>query len=664
MKKGPTAVVSVTVTDNREAEIADAIKSVVDHVDRVLIVDTGVTDGTLERAAQIAKGKLTVIKHQWVDFSAARNAGLEAAKALGAAWIVILDSDERFNFGALSLRVELAKLAADAILIESADGHYPKEKIIRAAANLRYVGPTHETLQGGTRATLHGVIFDELPKSQEQLALKFARDVALLSKFTAAHPEDPRWWYYLGASYEGIGDRFRAAAAFGECVTRRRVGYEAAWAAYKQAEQLFVLEQLQAAIDAAVRGMGADATFAECAWIAAVASYRIGRNDQAVTWARIAVAVGRYKGCGTDRSWFRYPPALYELPYDVLRSALSDEQERRQANEDFYAAKLTRIGATDDDDLEEISISRDEPIANRNEARAMLRPPMLVKYCPSARAERIRFDPPDGQYPMNPTICIHNNELWCVVRAVNYTIKGRSYTVNDPNRIVRTQNYIGRLLSDGEFIQPRLMLDLDPATRQISGIEGYEDVRLISIEKDGKNLLSGSATVCDRDASRRQIARLELSEEGDVRRAVVQRTNQLHEKNWMPLPVNGEITWIYSLDPVAILPGPCHRSPFALDHLRGGAAVALGDGYLCVTHEVVESDEGRIYLHRFVSMDQEFKVTAVSKTWIFEHYGIEFCAGIACVNGEVLLSYGIDDREAKIARVDANEVEKILEYIV
>ena len=128
MKKGPSAIVSVTVTDNREDEITDALRSVVDHVDRVLIVDTGITDDTLARASEVAKGKLAVIRHKWVDFSAARNAGLESAKALGAAWIVIVDSDERLELGALSLRDELTKTKADALLIESIDGHYPKEK--------------------------------------------------------------------------------------------------------------------------------------------------------------------------------------------------------------------------------------------------------------------------------------------------------------------------------------------------------------------------------------------------------------------------------------------------------------------------------------------------------------------------------------------------------
>ena len=494
----------------------------------------------------------------------------------------------------------------------------------------------------------------------DRLKLKFERDVKILSEYVEKHPDDPRWWYYLGASYEGTGDRFRAAAAFGECVARRRVGVEAAWAAYKQAEQLFILEQLPATIDAAVRGMGADATFAECAWLAAVASYRLKKNDQAIAWARIAIAVGRYKGCGTDRAWFRHMPALYELPYDVLRSALSDEKERQQANDDFYSAKLARIGAIDETDLDRLSIARDAPESNRSEARAMLRPPPLKDSCPSVQFTRIQFEPSHPYRPMNPSICMHNDEMWCVVRTVNYELDGRDYHIDDPYGIVRTENYLGKLKLNGELVGPRLMADLDTSPRQPSRIVGYEDIRLVSIKATRGNVLAGSATVCDHDASRRQMARLELDINGDVRRATVQQTNQLHEKNWMPLSIDGEFAWIYSIDPTAVIPGPLWKCPFALDHLRGGAAIPFEDGYLCVAHEVIESDDGRIYLHRFVSLSVQFLVTAVSPAWFFTHYGIEFCAGLALVGDELVLSYGIDDREAWIARVSVDQVKAML----
>jgi hypothetical protein len=158
----------------------------------------------------------------------------------------------------------------------------------------------------------------------------------------------------------------------------------------------------------------------------------------------------------------------------------------------------------------------------------------------------------------------------------------------------------------------------------------------------------------------RRIVRLHLTPKGDVKRADMQPTNQLHEKNWMPLSVGGKLTWIYSLDPTAILPGPLRECPFALEHLRGGAATAFKDGYLCVTHEVLPIDGKRVYLHRFVRLDERFNVVAVSPAWVFERYGIEFCAGIAVDSKQkIVLSYGIHDREAWIAHVDTREIERM-----
>lgn len=658
-------IVSVTIANNREAEIADAVRSVVDHVDRVLLIDTGITDQTAVIAKEIAGGKFVKFSTRWVDYSTARNTGLEVARGLGATWAIIVDSDERINVGSFNLRAALSIPDMDILMIESVDGHYPKEKIIRAKSDVRYVGPTHETVIGDkARATLLGVTFSELPKSPEQLALKFSRDVRLLTDYVSKNPDDPRWWYYLGASYEGVGDRTLAAGAFGQCVERRKTGNEAAWAAYKQAEQLFMLDRFDEAIAAAARGLAANATFAECAWIAAVSASRVNRNDQAIAWARIAESVGLYKGCGTHRAWFRHMPALYELPYDVLRFSLQDEASKKRAEDDFHAAKRARVGASDAADLDRLSILRGVPEPNRNEARSMLRPGKLADLCPSTRSTKIQFDPPGGLRPMNPSICRHNGDLWCVVRSINYSLHGRDYTIDDPDGIVRTENYLGLLGPNGELENPKHMRDLDTSPRQPSQVVGYEDVRLVSIkDPHGGFVLTASATVCDRDTDRRLIAWLHLDKDGNVERSDVQRSNQWHEKNWMPLSVRGKLAWIYSLDPTCVLPAdhsdpsPLWDCPFALEHLRGGAVIAFDDGYLCVMHEAIDTDEGRIYLHRFVKLSEDFHVKSVSPTWVFAHHGIEFCAGLVLDGDDFVISYGIDDREAWITRVAVEDVE-------
>jgi tetratricopeptide (TPR) repeat protein len=658
-------IVSATISNSREAEIAGAILSVVDHVDRVLIVDTGIRDGTLKRARKIAGRKLSVVKRRWVDFSTARNASLRAARTLGAEWIVIVDTDERIDLKSVDLRAVLANTNVDVLRMEADDGHYPKERILRAAAKLRFVGPTHEALIGVEACeTLRGATFYELPKYEEQIARKCARDVRLLSAHIKKNRDEPRWWYYLGVSYEGLGDRKRAADAYGRCVKLRGTGYEAAWASYKQAEQLFHLELFEEAIAAAVRGIGADASFAECACVAATAALRLEMPARATAWASIAESVGYYKGCGVERPYFRHLPALYELPYAVLRLSLPTKESRARAERDFHAAELIRVQTTAKSAHQGpdwLSVSRAVPDSVRQEARAMLRPPKLGELCRSARAVKIRFTPPGGRLPTNPSVCNHRGALWCVVRAVNYSMHGRKYTVHDPLGVVRTENYLGRLRPNGEFLRPVLMRDLDTARRWPSSVVGYEDVRLVSIKgRNGDAVLTGSATICDRSREGlRRIARLRLDRQGNVRRADVQPSNQLAEKNWMPISVKGKLAWIYSLDPTAILPGPLRSCPLALDHIRGGAAIRLEPGYLCVVHESIETEAGRIYLHRFARLDGRFNVTGVSGTWVFEHHGIEFCAGIARIKDELVLSYGVADCEAWIVRVKTKEIENM-----
>ena len=127
---------------------------------------------------------------------------------------------------------------------------------------------------------------------------------------------------------------------------------------------------------------------------------------------------------------------------------------------------------------------------------------------------------------------MHEGKLWCVVRTVNYWVKGRKYGVNDPDGITRTENYLGRFRRDGRLTRMHKMRDLDRSPRQPSKVVGYEDVRLASV--DGQ--LFGSATVHDRGGV--QVAALRI-ESGNVVRAMVQRTERV-EKNWMPFERNGK----------------------------------------------------------------------------------------------------------------------------
>jgi hypothetical protein len=68
------------------------------------------------------------------------------------------------------------------------------------------------------------------------------------------------------------------------------------------------------------------------------------------------------------------------------------------------------------------------------------------------------------------------------------------------------------------------------------------------------------------------------------------------------------------------------------------------------------ADTSRVYLHRFVSLDDEFRITGISPQFIFRAPGIEFAAGLAILDNSVIVSFGVADRECWLARLPLDRV--------
>ncbi len=189
--------------------------------------------------------------------------------------------------------------------------------------------------------------FTELGKSREQYRQKAERDVAILTRHTAEHPDDPRWFYYLGDSLAGLGRHEEAIAAFRTCASLNGWDEEGAWAMYRAAECLLKLDRPDEAVEACAIGMARHAGLAELPWLAAYASWHAGKPAQAAYWARTSVLLGHFMGNGVavPRIGFRHPPALWEGPFDVLRFALravGDDAGADEAERMFERAKAAR----------------------------------------------------------------------------------------------------------------------------------------------------------------------------------------------------------------------------------------------------------------------------------------------------------------------------------
>ena len=350
-------IVSTTLTGSNADIISDALASVVAQVDRCIVIDTGAHDTTLDVARAVAGSKLFVREFPWRnDFAAARNFALQAAAQVGARWAVTVDTDERLVFDpGFDLRRELARAKGKVLLVSHEDGSYAKERIFRLPAKVTWKGPTHEAVDGkreGDSAVLAGLRFSELPKDPATAQAKFERDVAILHECTRTHPEDPRWHYYLGASLHDLQRYQEAIEAFRACAALRGWPEEGAWACYREATCLCELQRWTEAIEACARGLSIRPATAELAWLAGWAAYKAKRYADAIAWSNMAVVNGFYDGAGAsfERTSFRYPPALFEGPYDVLRwtfTALGDKAAAEAAATEWAAAKQAREQATD-----------------------------------------------------------------------------------------------------------------------------------------------------------------------------------------------------------------------------------------------------------------------------------------------------------------------------
>jgi glycosyltransferase involved in cell wall biosynthesis len=347
-------LVSTTLTGNNAELIGDALRSVLDWVDVCLVIDTGVTDGSLQVARELAGDKYRGRAFPWCnDFAAARNFALDAAHELGGDWAVTVDTDERLDLKGEDIRAVLQGATEGVLMMADQSGAYAKERFFRLPAAARFTGPTHESFPAwkvGSRV-LAKARFTELPKSKEGYRRKFERDAAVLADYTREHPNDPRWFYYLGDALQHLQRYDEAIAAYASCADLRGWNEESAWACYRCAECLIQLKRFSDAVDACATGLSRHAGIAELPWLAAFASWQASRPDQAVYWARLAIPMGLFRGHGEQakRIGFRNMNALYEGPYDVLRFALrtmGDPAGADEAEKLYQQAIAARKAAT------------------------------------------------------------------------------------------------------------------------------------------------------------------------------------------------------------------------------------------------------------------------------------------------------------------------------
>jgi glycosyltransferase involved in cell wall biosynthesis len=209
--KDPKVTLAMMVK-NEEAHIADCLESMKDHVDEIVVVDTGSTDKTVEICESYGA---KVYHHKWEDsFSVARN---HVISHVETPWLIQMDADEVMEADSASkvrdvvrsthssnenlIHLVMVNQGKDAI---EATSVVNTGKIMRVIPSLHFKNRVHNKLvcPGGVRQTNLTIIHHgyDLP-DQKTMTDKKNRTTRLLLMQSAEQPEDCETHHYLCIQY-------------------------------------------------------------------------------------------------------------------------------------------------------------------------------------------------------------------------------------------------------------------------------------------------------------------------------------------------------------------------------------------------------------------------------------------------------------------------------
>ena len=298
---------------------------------------------------------------------------------------------------------------------------------------------------------------------------------------------------------------------------------------------------------------------------------------------------------------------------------------------------------------------------------------------------------------MNPSVFIDNDgDILVNLRHVNYTLYHSENTQKFPSRWgplsylhpekdmhLRTTNYIVRLDKDLKMTDHTVIdtskLDVEPLWEFV----GLEDARLV--QWDGAYYCIGVR----RDTTTNGVGRMELckieldksnwsaKEVSRIRIPAPGNDNSYCEKNWYPI-LDKPYHFVKWTSPAEIvrtypeLPARCEQISHTenmkvpADQRGGSQLIRWNNLYLSITHEAslfnnYLSQKDGVYRHRLCVWDDDLNLVGMSpKAFSFLDARIEFAAGAAKYNDDLLISFGFQDNAAFVLKVPNVVVEEMI----
>jgi glycosyltransferase involved in cell wall biosynthesis len=666
---------------NEEKIIERCLRAALPLVDACVLSVNNTTDNTVAIARRVAgelDTPLEVIESVWKNFGANRTRSVADTKAwiLSQGWdasstyAILVDADH-----VLHSRPEFdrAQLTRPHYEIDTNDGRLrnPGTRVVRLSHDWKCIGVTHEywASDPNTPSDFFPNLWVEDRADGGSKGDKLQRDVRLLKQGLKDEPGNGRYMFYLAESHYHLKQFKEAITWYERRIVAGGWDEEVWYSRYKIGLCLLELKKFE-------RGAGLMLEAFEA---------RPGRIEP------LAALATHYRVRGMNHLTHMLAEHALTIPLSGDRLFVELDAHQRCTKEvaiaSYYCNKPERGLETS----EEILAHRGTPEDVRNETAC--NQTFYMRNIPVVRNGR--FPIPDGldeKYGMpyfgtNPTLVPHGSDYVVHVRLVNYKqTNGRYYEA--ANGVFRTR---GAILDwnpdDGRLTQPGEVDLTLPDGWDETQINGLEDVRWV--HHAGRVWFT--ATCCQVPGSGGwprvvlgQMTRKLYGIERVMRLDYGKQGKEDREKNWIPWSRNGELLLIYNYDPFVVVrvnteTGECAEvrrwiPPFNATRWKGSAApVPWKDGrWLMLVHETAYMPranqwEYSIYSHRFVELAADsLTIVRYSRPFTWERASsaganIEYAAGLARRGGSSLIvTYGVEDREAAWAEIDTATVESML----
>ncbi len=671
------------IVRNESAIIERCLDSAYPVIDCLSVCDTGSTDQTveiIEKYMETHKLPGKVHRHTWKNFGYNRTASAEAAQQtlqelgypLESSYLLLLDADMKLEIlDGFDKRV----LSCDNYNLIQKNGElsYANTRLIKASLPWKCIGVTHEywgCSEAKSYDICHTLKIDDKNDGGCK-ADKFERDLSLLQQGLMDEPNNPRYMFYLAQTYHCLGQLRNSNLWYKKRIDAGGWLEEVWYSKYSIGKNYEAMGDWPKAQEAYLEAYSYNPARAEPLYHIAKHHRLNGNPFLAYLFAKEGLTIPYPK-----HQLLFINDTVYQYGFDEELSIVSYYTPHKQAG---WKA------------INRLLINPYVPEFAKNQAYCnslfYVKPLRCEKITPLAIDLPSLSSDSNKTYALSSPSIIKEDDGYLVnFRTVNYRIGScGEYTTMDEDGIVRTRNYLVHYdlnfkpLFQKEIVEsfPR---PVDPEIRKITGLE---DVRLF--KWNGKLWF-----VCSTfDTSLEQSVQISLGELGDpLKEESGEKTipllalqpisgslKSLCEKNWLPFVQGDRLDFIYSYDPFKIYTLNATRDGVEelssyepnrdFSNFRGSAApIPFKEGYLLLVHEVVFANK-RSYLHRFVYLNKDLKVTKLSEPFYFKQLGVEYCLGMTVDHSgkKLILPFSVKDSSAYFAWIDLDIVDFLLQSI-